>query len=75
MEAVMARLKEEEFYCSKCKTSLKLPYCCGKTMERDDFVFFCTICGKESTFPMCCDEQMTIRKKVLDIRKEIFGKY
>jgi hypothetical protein len=68
----MPRLNEQELFCRLCGKSKKFPVCCGRNMERDEFVFFCPICGRETATPSCCGKEMVIRTKVLDIKKEIF---
>jgi len=42
-------------------------------MEFDGFVFFCSTCHKEIRTPECCGAPMKLRRKVRDIRKELFG--
>jgi hypothetical protein len=42
-------------------------------MEFDGSVFFCPNCHKEIRNPECCGAPMKMRKKVRDIRKELFG--
>jgi hypothetical protein len=69
----MPRLLEQELVCSNCGRTEKAPECHGNTMEFDGSVFFCSTCHKEVQSPVCCDEAMTLRKKVRDIRKELFG--
>jgi hypothetical protein len=71
----MPRVSEQELFCSTCGKTKRLPFCCGKTMQIDKHLFFCETCGKETQFPVCCNESMVIRKKVLDLKKQIFGQY
>jgi hypothetical protein len=71
----MPRLSEQELFCSLCKTHKLLPACCGKNMEKDNRLFFCPTCGREVPIPQCCGKEMDIRKKVLDIKKELFKEF
>jgi hypothetical protein len=68
----MPRVLEEELVCLTCGRQEALPECHGKTMEFDGSVFFCPTCEKEIKVPKCCDRPMKVRKKVRDIRKELF---
>ncbi|MBN2532595.1 MAG: hypothetical protein JXB88_06865 [Spirochaetales bacterium] len=68
----MPRVSEKELVCVLCRKSKKFPVCCGKKMEKDDFVFFCPTCGREIQTPVCCGKEMEVKNKVLDIKKEIF---
>ena len=69
----MSCLSEQELFCPTCQKIKKIPVCCGKTMERDNMIFFCTTCDREVTVSLCCSNEMHLRTKVLDIKKEIFG--
>jgi hypothetical protein len=69
----MPRVLEEELVCPTCRRTVKTPECHGKSMEFDGSVFFCSACHKEIHNPTCCGAPMKIRKKVRDIRKELFG--
>ena len=69
----MPRVLEQELVCPSCGRTKKLPECHGKTMEFDGAVFFCSTCHKEIRNPVCCDAPMKLRRKVRDIRKELFG--
>ena len=69
----MPRVLEQELVCSTCGRTEKLPECHGNTMEFDGSVFFCSACHKEIRIPECCGAPMKMRKKVRDIRKELFG--
>ena len=69
----MPRVLEQELVCSTCGRTENLPECHGKTMEFDGSVFFCTRCHKEISTPECCGSPMKLRRKIRDIRKELFG--
>ena len=69
----MPRVLEQELVCSICGRTGKLPECHGHTMEFDGSVFFCSTCHKEIHNPECCGAPMKLRRKVRDIRKELFG--
>jgi len=68
----MPRVLEQELYCSDCGRTVAIPVCHGKVMEYDGSVFFCPTCAKEWKPPACCRSVMAIRRKLRDIRKEIF---
>lgn len=70
----MARVHEEELVCPVCSKIKRMPFCCGTVMERDKGEFFCHTCGKVTSMPQCCGQAMNVRKKVLDIKKELFGR-
>jgi hypothetical protein len=69
----MPRVLEQELFCPTCGRSEKPPECHGNAMEFDGSVFFCSACQKEIGNPECCGTPMKLRKKVRDIRKELFG--
>jgi hypothetical protein len=69
----MPRLLEQELVCTVCGRTKKPPECHGKAMEFDGSVFFCATCHKELENPVCCESPMKLRRKVRDIRKELFG--
>jgi uncharacterized Zn ribbon protein len=68
----MPRVLEQEVYCPECGRTVEIPECHGKPMEYDGSVFFCPACAREWSPPSCCGGDMRIRRKVRDIRKEIF---
>lgn len=70
---LLPRLSEQELFCHTCEKSLEFPRCCSNTMEFDNVAFFCPVCHKVRQVPACCGQTMTIRKKVYDIKKKIFG--
>jgi hypothetical protein len=69
----MPRFFEQKFVCPTCGREENLPECHGKVMEFDGSVFFCQSCHKELQSPTCCDAPMKVRRKLRDIRKELFG--
>jgi hypothetical protein len=69
----MAHVLEDQLVCPRCGRIEELPTCHGKPMELDGRVFFCPTCAKEVEVPVCCHAPMKLRRKVRDIRKEIFG--
>ncbi|UCF96098.1 MAG: hypothetical protein JSV89_13035 [Spirochaetaceae bacterium] len=69
----MPRVLEQELVCPTCGRTEKPPECHGKSMEFDGSVFFCSSCHKEIRIPTCCSAPMKLRRKVRDIRKELFG--
>lgn len=69
----MPLVNETELVCPVCQGTDKLPVCCGRTMENDGNEFFCQTCGKEIAYPQCCNTRMLIKKRVRDIKKQIFG--
>ena len=69
----MPRVLEQELVCPTCGRTEKPPECHGKTMEFDGSVFFCSTCQKELALPNCCGAAMQLRRKVRDLRKELFG--
>lgn len=70
----MACVREQELYCNKCGNIKEFPFCCGKTMEYDNLIFFCNICDREKQNDYkCCKQQMIVRNKIINIKKEIFG--
>lgn len=70
----MACLREEVLYCDACGKTKELPKCCGRVMDFDTDSFFCTTCGREITNTIkCCKKVMSVRYKVRNIKKEIFG--
>ena len=70
----MTRVVEEELYCTVCGATKDIPLCCGKEMERDGSILFCSSCCREIKVPRHCGKEMIIRNKVIDLKKEIFGK-
>jgi len=68
----MPRVHEEELVCPTCGGARNVPACHGKAMEFDGSVFYCPTCEKEVKLPVCCGAGMRLRRKVRDIRKEIF---
>ncbi len=70
----MEKVIEQELYCSVCGNTKPIPYCCGKEMDFVDGVFFCSSCGRETKVPKCCGKEMIIRNKVINLKKEIFGR-
>lgn len=69
----MARLNEQELFCTVCEQTKAIPVCCGREMEWDSLVFFCPLCNKELKPVVCCGNDMVIRTKIRDIKKELFG--
>ncbi len=70
----MPCVREQELYCGTCGKTAEFPICCGQKMENDKNSFFCPICFKEiENTVKCCGQTMTVRKKVRNIRKEIFN--
>jgi hypothetical protein len=69
----MPRVLEQELVCPTCGRTKKPPECHGKPMEFDGSVFFCATCHKELQNPDCCGSPMKLRRKLRDIRKELFG--
>ena len=70
----MTKVVEQELYCSLCGKTREIPQCCGKEMEYVDGLLFCSSCGREMRIPKCCNREMQVRNKVIDLKKEIFGK-
>jgi len=68
----MAFLSEQELVCTICNKKREMPVCCCKEMEYDQVVLFCEVCNKEIKPYKCCNQEMVIRKKVRDIKKELF---
>ncbi len=68
----MPRVLEEELVCITCGRITELPECHGKTMEFDGSVFFCPTCQREIKTPVCCDQPMQVRRKVRNLRKDLF---
>lgn len=68
----MPRVHEDELVCPICGRTRSVPACCGRAMEFDGSVFYCPTCEKEIARPACCGAGMHLRRKVRDIRKEIF---
>jgi hypothetical protein len=68
----MPRVHEDDLVCPTCGDTRAVPACCGKTMEFDGSAFYCSTCEKEVKLPACCGAGMRLRRKVRDIRKEIF---
>lgn len=69
----MAKVVEQELYCTVCGATKDIPLCCGKEMELDGIILFCSTCGREIKVPRHCGKEMLIRNKVIDLKKEIFG--
>jgi hypothetical protein len=69
----LPRLFEQELFCEKCGKSRGFPRCCSQDAEYDGEAFFCPVCHKVLKYPSCCGEAMVIRKKVLDVKKQIFS--
>ena len=68
----MPRVLEQELYCPDCGRTVDIPECHGRVMEYDGSVFFCPTCSREWMPAGCCQTGLKLRRKVRDIRKEIF---
>ncbi len=68
----MPRVLELELACQVCGGTRSVPECHGSVMEYDGALLFCPTCARERKVPQCCGQRLTVRRRVRDIRKEIF---
>jgi hypothetical protein len=69
----MAHVLEQELVCTICGKIEPISECCGTDMEFDGFDLFCAKCGRENRLPFCCSKHMIIKKKIRNIKKELFS--